>query len=121
MSPDATDEVFRILADPTRRRILDLLAAQGEQSVGALAAAFPGLVASGISKHLMALRAAGLVRARKEGRNQLYRLDPDALHAAMAPWLRRYEVFWTDALLRLRDVVEEPPAGGRSDTREPPE
>jgi len=55
----ATDALFRLLADPTRRGIL----ARGPTAVGDIAAATPALVASGISKHLMALRAAGLVVA----------------------------------------------------------
>jgi DNA-binding transcriptional ArsR family regulator len=106
MLTDHTDELFRALADPTRRRILDLLAERGEQSVGQLASAFPALASSGISKHLMVLRAARLVRAEKHGRNQIYRVDGDALRAALQPWLRRYETFWDDALRRLRGDVE---------------
>lgn len=101
------DELFRILGDPTRRRILDLLAARGELHVGELAAEFPDLVASGISKHLMVLRAAGLVHATKDGRKQRYRLDADALGAALAPWLATYERYWTGALDRLRDLAEQ--------------
>ncbi|MGP2435572.1 helix-turn-helix domain-containing protein, partial [Listeria monocytogenes] len=61
-----------MLADPTRRRILDLLAERGEATVGELAGDFPDLVASGISKHLMGLRAANLVVATKVGRTQRY-------------------------------------------------
>ncbi len=68
--PDSGDGVFRALADPTRRRILDLLADRGALTVSELAAQFPGLVASGISKHLMGLRAAGLVAATRQGRRQ---------------------------------------------------
>lgn len=77
--PITTDDLFRTLADPTRRRILDLLADLGTQTVGELAAHFPNLVASGISKHLMALRAKGLATATRQGRNQLYAIDADAL------------------------------------------
>ena len=104
-----TDELFRMLADPTRRRILDLLAERGTMSVGELVAEFPELVGSGISKHLMALRAAGLVTATREGRRQLYRLQPDALADALAPWLARYERHWSRALARLRDLAEDEP------------
>lgn len=111
MRPSATDELFRGLADPTRRRILDLLAERGTLSVSKLAAEFPDLVASGISKHLMVLRAAGLVTATRRGRQQLYRIDADALAEALAPWLARYEPYWSTALERLRDLAEgsEPP------------
>jgi DNA-binding transcriptional ArsR family regulator len=74
-----SDALFRTLADPTRRRILDLLAEHGPLTVGQLAAEFPDLVASGISKHLMSLRAADLVSATRRGRQQIYQLEPDAL------------------------------------------
>jgi DNA-binding transcriptional ArsR family regulator len=106
-----SDDLFRELADPTRRRILDLLAERGTQSVSELAAEFPDLVASGISKHLMVLRAAGLVNATRQGRQRFYRIDGEALADALAPWLAKYEPYWSDALERLRDLAEgeEPP------------
>lgn len=100
------DEFFRMLADPTRRRILDLLAEHGPLTVGQLAAEFPDLVASGISKHLMGLRAAGLVRATRDGRHQIYQIDAEAFTKAMVPWVARYERYWTDALKRLKQSAE---------------
>ncbi len=100
------DDLFRALADPTRRRILDLLAERGTLTVGELAAEFPDLVVSGISKHLMVLRAAGLVTATRQGRQQLYRIDADVLAEALAPWLAKYEPYWSAALERLRDLAE---------------
>ena len=105
-SPSGPDALFRMLADPTRRRMLDHLAERGPLTVTELAAAFPDLVTSGISKHLMALRAAGLVQAQRQGRHQLYRLDADALNRALGPWLAKYERYWTGALERLRDLAE---------------
>ena len=104
--PSKSDELFRALADPTRRRILDLLAERGTLTVGQLAEQFPDLVASGISKHLMGLRAAGLVIATRQGRQRLYRIDADALAEALAPWLAKYEPYWAAALERLRDLAE---------------
>lgn len=101
-----SDALFRLLADPTRRRILDLLAERGALTVGELAAEFPDMVASGISKHLMGLRAAGLVTSTRRGRQQVYRVEADALADALAPWLARYEPYWSAALDRLRDVAE---------------
>lgn len=98
-----------MLADATRRRILDLLADRGPLTVGQLAGHFPDLVASGISKHLMALRAAGLVTAARQGRQQVYRLEAAALGDALAPWLARYERHWSAALIRLRDLSENGP------------
>ncbi|MBX6748429.1 MAG: helix-turn-helix transcriptional regulator [Micromonosporaceae bacterium] len=104
--PSSSDDFFRLLADPTRRRILDLLADRGTMTVGQLAAEFPDLVASGISKHLMALRAAGLVTATRQGRHQLYAINGEAFANALAPWLARYEAYWAAALARLRDLSE---------------
>jgi len=106
--PNTSNDLFRALADPTRRRILDLLAERGTLTVSELAAEFPELVASGISKHLMGLRAAGLVNATRRGRQRLYRIDADAFSKALAPWLARYEPYWSAALTRLRDLAERP-------------
>lgn len=86
--------------------MLDLLAERGALTVSQLAAEFPHLVASGISKHLMALRAAGLVTATRQGRRQLYRIDADALANALVPWLSKYEAYWSGALTQLRDLAE---------------
>jgi len=105
--PSNTDSLFRTLADSTRRQILDLLAEQGPLSVSELAAQFPDLVTSGISKHLMSLRAAGLVSAERQGRLQIYRLEPDALVADLTPWIAKCEQYWSAALERLRNVSQE--------------
>jgi len=75
-------------------------------TVGQLAAQFPDLVASGISKHLMSLRAARLVRADRHGRQQVYRIEPDALATALAPWIAKYEQYWSPALERLRGLAQ---------------
>jgi len=105
--PSSTDALFRTLGDATRRQILDLLAERGPLSVGRLAAEFPDLVPSGISKHLMSLRAAGLVSAERQGRSQIYRLEPETLVADLTPWIAKYEQYWSAALERLRNVAQE--------------
>jgi DNA-binding transcriptional ArsR family regulator len=107
LSADASDALFRALADPTRRRILDLLAERGPLTVGELAAEFPEHVASGVSKHLMMLRAARLVGAERKGRTQLYRIEAQGLASALAPWLAKYERFLAGALERLRGLAED--------------
>jgi DNA-binding transcriptional ArsR family regulator len=117
---DRTDTLFKILADPTRRRILDLLAEQGPLNVTDLSAEFPDLVASGISKHLMGLRSAGLVHANREGRQQIYSLDATAMAGPLAAWLRKYDRFWGGALERLRQLAEnEAEESGAEDSRTP--
>lgn len=103
---DSSGDPFRVLADPTRRRILDLLAEHGTLSVGQLAGEFPDLIASGISKHLMTLRAAGLVIATRQGRNQLYRIDGEGFSRAFGPWLAKYEAYWSGSLETLRTLAE---------------
>ena len=117
--PRNSDVLFRMLADPTRRLILDLLAERGPLTVGQLAAEFPDLVASGISKHLMGLRAAGLVTATRQGRQRLYRIDAAAMAAALAPWLQKSETYWSAALERLRELAEgqEQAEGGAETAR----
>lgn len=75
-------------------------------SVSQLAAEFPDLVSSGISKHLMALRASSLVIATRQGRSQLYHIDAEGLNLALAPWLAKYETYWSSALDTLRILAE---------------
>lgn len=113
MSTDS-DALFRILADPTRRQILDLLAERGPLTVSELAGQFPRLVTSGISKHLMSLRGARLVSATRRGREQVYQLKPDVLAAGLAPWMAKYDRYWSTALGRLRDLAEESVSKGPS-------
>lgn len=87
--------VFAALADPTRRRLLELLAA-GERSAGELAAEFD-TSRPGVSRHLRVLREAGLVRARGEGQRRLYSVDPVPLDELDA-WLARWRGFWAQRL-----------------------
>lgn len=98
-----TDAVFRALADPTRRALFERLAG-GEQSVSALAADFP-ISQPAISQHLSALREAGLVVARKEGRNAYYRVDARAL-GPLVQWVDRYRAFWPAKLEKLKTVLK---------------
>ena len=103
---NGSDELFWALADPTRRRILDLLAEHGTLTVSQLAEQFPDLVPSGISKHLMRLRASGLVMATRRGRQQFYQIDSDTMTAALTPWMAKYRPYWSAALERLHRLAE---------------
>lgn len=94
------------MSDPTRRKMLDLLAQRGSLTVGQLASEFPNLVPSGISKHLMVLRQTGLVIADRIGREKHYRIDANAFSAALTPWLAKYEAYWASALEKLRDLSD---------------
>jgi DNA-binding transcriptional ArsR family regulator len=86
---------FAALADPVRRDILALLR-RGELPAGTLVTAL-GLPQPSVSKHLKALREAGLVRARIDGPRRLYSLDPTPL-AELDAWLTPYRVFWAGKL-----------------------
>jgi len=85
-------DIFRALADPTRRAVYERLA-KGEMSV------------SEISQHLAALRHVGLVRERREGRRAYYRVDPDGLRP-LANWIDRYRNFWPERIEKLKDVLK---------------
>jgi DNA-binding transcriptional ArsR family regulator len=87
--------VFAALADPTRRRLLELLAA-GERSAGELAAEFD-VSRPAVSRHLRVLREAGLVRARGEGQRRLYSVDPRPLDE-VDDWLAHWRGFWAQRL-----------------------
>jgi len=78
--------VFRALADPTRREILQQLKKHGEQAAGEIASAFP-ISGPSISRHLSVLKHAGLIIERREGNRILYRLAPDRLASAVGDFL----------------------------------
>jgi DNA-binding transcriptional ArsR family regulator len=85
-------DVFTAVADPTRRKVLDLLRG-AEWSAGSLAEAFPGLSQPAVSKHLKALRVAGLVRVRHDEQRRMYSLRAEGL-AELDAWLAGYRQFW---------------------------
>ena len=101
-SPDA---VFRALADPTRRAVLDLLR-HGHQPAGQIAGAFP-VSRPAISKHLRLLRRTRLVHEHRVGRHRYYRLDPLPLRSVDL-WLNDYRVFWSNKLSSLKAFLEAP-------------
>jgi DNA-binding transcriptional ArsR family regulator len=98
------DEVFRALADPTRRAIFEQLT-QGEAPVKDLTARFH-VSQPAISQHLAALRAAGLVAERAEGRLNHYRVRPAGLRPLVS-WIEHYQAFWLDRLPKLKALLEE--------------
>jgi DNA-binding transcriptional ArsR family regulator len=99
----STEATFQVLADPTRRAVLDLLR-KGIQPAGEIARIFP-VSRPAISKHLRLLRRAHLVQERREGRHRLYQLNPEPLKAVDA-WLEQYRVFWQTSLVNLKTFVE---------------
>jgi len=99
------DAIFAALADPTRRRVVETLLAEGETSVPRLTGRLP-MSRQAVAKHLAALDEAGLVeRSPGQGREVLYALRPGALSPATT-WLRSTEAAWDGRLGRLKDVIE---------------
>lgn len=98
----ALDRVFRALADPTRRALLTRLA-DGERTVGELAAPFD-ISLEAVSKHIRVLERAGLVRRRVRGRTHLCRLDARPMHGGLE-WIRHYEKFWSRRLDTLEELL----------------
>jgi DNA-binding transcriptional ArsR family regulator len=99
----AQADVFRAIADPTRRGILDRLRA-GPAPVNVLAADFQQSRPA-ISKHLRVLKDARLVAEAKVGRERRYRLQPAPLHQ-VAGWIEGYRAFWLTNLTQLKRYLE---------------
>ncbi len=98
---------FELLADPTRRHILDALR-EGERSVGALVKRL-GMKQPAVSKQLRVLREAGLASVRIDAQRRIYRLNPEGLREVDA-WLAPYRAFWEgrlDALERTLETMED--------------
>jgi DNA-binding transcriptional ArsR family regulator len=103
---------IELIAEPTRRQILDALR-DGEQPVNALVERL-ALSQPAVSKHLRALREAGLVAVRPEGQRRLYRVRPEPL-IELDAWLEPYRRMWRDSLDKLEEHLNETqlPEGGR--------
>jgi DNA-binding transcriptional ArsR family regulator len=102
--PAASDSVFRTLADPTRRALFERLCRDGEQTVHALTGR-AGVSQPAVSKHLGVLKAAGLVRDRREGRETHYRAQPKGLKP-LVDWMGFYAAFWGDRFDRLETLLK---------------
>ena len=98
------DAVFTALANPVRRRLLELLA-EGPMTAGQLAAQFE-LSRPAVSEHLAVLRRASLVRERPVGRERHYHLDAGPL-ADVDRWLHPFERYWRERLRALSDVLDD--------------
>ncbi|WP_330250388.1 metalloregulator ArsR/SmtB family transcription factor [Nocardia sp. NBC_00565] len=100
----AVDDVIGALADPMRRRLLDLLAAQGEVTATTLAAGLP-VSRQAVVKHLAVLDAAGLVTSHRVGREVRYAVRPAALDAT-ARWMAALASDWDRRLARIKRIAE---------------
>lgn len=102
---DATDAVWRALADPTRRTLLDELRG-GPRTTGDLAGRISGMTRYGVMKHLVVLEGAGLITVERKGRERWNHLNAVPLRRIYERWVSRYEDEWAGSLLRLKQQAE---------------
>jgi DNA-binding transcriptional ArsR family regulator len=102
--PVVANHVFKALADPTRRAIFERLTRSGEQTVHALTRR-AGISQPAVSKHLVILKRAKLVRHRREGRETHYAARPQAL-APLIDWMTLYGAFWNDRFEDLDTLLK---------------
>ena len=100
----AETKIFHALADPSRRAIFESLS-RGEAAVKDLTARFH-ISQPAVSQHLAALKDAGLVNGRREGRCVYYRVDPRGMKP-LVDWIAHYHVFWTERVNRLEELLEK--------------
>jgi DNA-binding transcriptional ArsR family regulator len=100
------DEVFRALADPTRRSLLDELFTEDGQTLSALERRLP-MSRFGVMKHLRVLEEAGLVTTRRRGREKLHFLNPVPIRLVHDRWVSKYAEPWASALSELKEEIEE--------------
>ena len=98
-------DVFSAIADPTRRELIRLLAGAGELPLHKMTARFR-MGRTAVAKHLAVLKEAGLVMARRVGRETRYSLNAAPLREVQE-WVSFYEQFWTDRIDRLKEMLEE--------------
>jgi uncharacterized protein YndB with AHSA1/START domain len=99
------DAVFKALADPTRRSLLDELFREDGQTLNALEERFP-MTRFGVMKHLKQLEAAGLVVTRRRGREKLHYLNPIPIRLVHDRWVSKYAEPWAAALTGLKNEME---------------
>jgi uncharacterized protein YndB with AHSA1/START domain/DNA-binding transcriptional ArsR family regulator len=105
---DPMDDVFKALADPSRRRLLDSLNARNGQTLRELCAGLD-MARQSVSKHLAVLEAAGLVITRRRGREKLHYLNAEPINAVADRWIHRYHRERAQALADLKSALEAPP------------
>ncbi len=106
-----SDKVFKALADPSRRQLLDLLFADNGQTLGALCAHLAGMSRQAVTKHLAQLEAANLVVTVWRGREKLHYLNPVPIHEITRRWISKFERGLLRVLADLKDRLEGDPDG----------
>ena len=103
-----TDDVFRALADPTRRHLLDRLSERGGQTLTELERDL-SMTRFGVMKHLRVLEGANLVVARRAGRAKRHYLNPVPIRQMHDRWMSKFTERWTDALREMQATLEGEP------------
>jgi len=111
---DELDAVFKALADPTRRGLLDQLK-DGPRTTGQLCAAFMQLSRFAVMKHLGVLESAGLLIVKRQGRERYNYLNSVPIRQIYERWMGPYAELWSSSLLRLKDYVERDVKAPRRD------
>ena len=103
---DKLDPVWKALADPTRRAVLDLLRDR-PLTTTEIVDAFPHLTRFGVMKHLDALRGAGLVHTREEGRQRVNSLNVFPIRQIYERWVSPFQELWSSQLLGIKELAEQ--------------
>jgi DNA-binding transcriptional ArsR family regulator len=99
------DQIWKALADETRRTILDFLRS-GPKPTTAIVEQFPDLSRFAVMKHIDVLRQAALVLTREEGRQRINALNAVPIRMIYERWVSKYEGIWANALLRVKEAAE---------------
>jgi len=103
---DDLDHVWKALSDPTRRAILDLLRNKA-MTTTEIVNAFPNMTRFAVMKHIDALRTAGLVNTREEGRRRVNSLNVVPIRQIYERWVGPFSELWSSTLLRIKDDAEK--------------
>jgi DNA-binding transcriptional ArsR family regulator len=99
------DPVWKALSDPTRRAILDLLR-RGPRTTTEIVEAFPGMTRHAVMKHIDALRGAGLINTREQGRRRINSINALPIRRIYERWMGPFSELWSSTLLRIKEDVE---------------
>src|SRR4026207_1357736 len=102
------EEIFRALADPSRRALLDALRERDGQALSELETALPGMTRFGVMKHLRVLADASLIPAGRAGRRKLHSRNAVPIRLIYDRWVSKYTEPWAAALTGLKRTLEEP-------------
>ena len=105
---DDLDHVWKALSDPTRRAILDLLR-RGARTTTEIVENFPNMTRFAVMKHIDALRAAGLISTREEGRRRVNTLNVVPIRQIYERWVGPFAELWSSTLLRVKEDAEKAP------------